>query len=82
MKDRRHFIKTVAVGAGALTLTTKGYAQSVETLPAVINLLLDEPQFVTSAAASGGGLVTTFNVIEAAASAAPVSIGIAPQALG
>lgn len=45
MKNRRDFLKTIAVGAGSLTLSQTAIAQvtkTAKTLPAIISLLLDD----------------------------------------
>ncbi len=76
MKDRRQFIKTIAVGTSGLALGGTAAAQTIGQVPGLVTYLLDEPQIVTNAAVSASVLVTTFNVTSGAASTGTLSIGI------
>lgn len=76
MKDRRQFIKTIAVGTSGLALGGTAAAQTIGQVPGIVTYVLDEPQIVTGGAVSGSALITTFNVTSGAASSGTLSIGI------
>ena len=76
MKDRRNFIKTMAAGAGALTLTETVSAQSTGQVPAV-SFLLGDSGVVLEGASSATSFVTTYSTVTSeAASSSAVAVGI------